>query len=62
MADLKTPEKKVEAPKKVLVRATLGDIVHPFTDTRFVLDASKPHERDAWIDVQLEAGKIELTE
>ena len=65
--ELKATVKKVEAevvaaPKKVNVRAAIGDIVHPFTHVRFTIDSLKPHDLDSWIEIQRDAGKIEVAE
>lgn len=65
--DVKAPkigpkEEAAEVLKRVNVRAKLGDIVHPWTDTRFTVDALKPHILDAWITMQKNAGILEVTE
>ena len=56
--DTKRPEQKPAEPKKAHIRAVFGDIIHPYTETRFTTSASKVHEVDSWITIQLEAGKI----
>lgn len=65
--DVKAPkigpkEEVKETVKRVNVRAIIGDIVHPFSHTRFTVDSLKPHDLDSWITIQKEAGKIEVTE
>ena len=57
----KTPEAKAEkAEKPVLIQAVHGDMVHPFTAVRFETERPIKHVRDAWIDSQIEAGKLTL--
>ena len=55
----KKDEVKAAEPKKVNLRAVHGYIQHPFTLTAFDTDSFKPHEKDVWVTIQIEAGKLE---
>jgi len=57
-ADTKKPEPKTI--EVYSIRAVHGLMIHPFDETRFEPDAAKPHVRDGWVDVQIEAGKLEV--
>ena len=50
--------KAEDKPKNVLVTAVYGDMVHPWTLTRFTSDAAKPHVEDEWVAMQRDAGKL----
>lgn len=49
-------------PERLSLIAVHGDIYHPFDNTKFTTDAAKKHDRDDWVNVQLEAGKLKVEE
>lgn len=56
-----SPEAPKVKAKKVALRAVHGLLVHPFLkpEVRFTPDTLVKAEIDAWVKVQLEAGKLE---
>lgn len=49
------------AAEKVLrLRAVHGEIVHAFDGTRFSVDTEKKHVEDAWVKMQVDAGKLQV--
>lgn len=57
--EAKKEDVKVAEVKKVNLRAVHGYIQHPFTLTAFDTEGFKPHEKDSWVTIQIEAGKLE---
>jgi hypothetical protein len=56
-------EVKPTKPVKVSVRAVFGGpMVNPLNEDRFTGEPSKPVVIDAWLAVQIDAGKIEIVE
>jgi len=52
-------------PRKLLLRAVHGELVHPYTrpEVRFSTENAKSHEVDGWVKIQMDAGKlVEATE
>jgi len=56
------PEVVEQAPevKRVRVKAVHGDIVHAFTAQRFTTTDEDKTDLDTWVQIQLDAGKLEL--
>lgn len=53
-------DNKQAKPVKVLIRAVHGLMIHPYTHAAFNTETITPvDERDAWLDCQIEAGKLE---
>jgi hypothetical protein len=51
---------KTEAVKVVRLFSVHGDMVHATDLTRFNTETSKKHELDAWVQIQLDAGKLKI--
>lgn len=63
MAETPKIDKAEKAAKKVSLRAVFGGPMrNPMTEDLFTSEASKPVELDAWLNTQIEAGKIEIVE
>lgn len=47
-------------PKKLLLRAVHGELVHPYSkpEVRFSTENAKSHELDGWVKIQMDAGKL----
>lgn len=52
---------KESTPKKVMVYAVYGDMLHLYTNVWFTKDPKKV-EVDAFIQAQLDAGKLAISE
>lgn len=60
---VKTPTKpeakpEAKAPTIIRVRPVFDDIVHPILKDRLRMGEEKKVEKDAWVIMQLEAGKL----
>lgn len=50
-----------KASNKVSIRAVFGGPMrNPLTEDLFTSEPSKPVELDQWLNVQIEAGKLEI--
>jgi hypothetical protein len=58
MSDTPKTEPKAPAKKPVLLQAVHGDLVHPLTALRFEMGRPTKCEVDAWIQSQIDAGKL----